>query len=213
MFYEKRPDKALRFGDVVRGFLASTPTLSEPLVDGANLGCQLEIEVVPYCAIMSPCCSIGGKLVCLAPLKQIRGAFYSNPHLTSDLTNVNRRMAPEHAVPPAAWEKMSPDERRKREAEGYTYAFMECFVYAEHDLLRPYTVRRPKRIDIETRYYMVDFRDIFKVNCSAIVSQDNAPLSAKLLQLSVLARQELRDKIAYYFNRVPEEDKAALVGS
>jgi hypothetical protein len=60
---------------------------------------------------------------------------------------------------------------------------------------------------IETNYYMIDFRNTSKLNCERIINPKDAPLESKCLQLSIQARSELRDKIAYYYARIPKEDK------
>ena len=54
---------------------------------------------------------------------------------------------------------------------------------------------------------MIDFRNTYKLNYEKINPPKDAPLESKCLQLSIQARSELRDKIAWYYGRVPEEDK------
>ncbi len=63
---------------------------------------------------------------------------------------------------------------------------------------------------IETGYYMIDFLRTYKVNSEIIVKGGTAPASTKYLQLTPTARQELRDKIAYFYGRVPDEDRILL---
>jgi hypothetical protein len=59
-----------------------------------------------------------------------------------------------------------------------------------------------------TEFYMIDFKTIFCIKCNKIVKDniDNDILQSKCLELSPYARQELRDKLAFYYARVPEED-------
>jgi hypothetical protein len=53
---------------------------------------------------------------------------------------------------------------------------------------------------------MIDFKNSYKINCNKIKSPKDAPLNKKILQLSITSRSELREKIAYYYGRIPEED-------
>ena len=75
-----------------------------------------------------------------------------------------------------------------------------------HKLLYNFTQQK----QIETNYYMVDFRNTYKLYCDKIKSPEKAPLESKCSQLSVQARSELRDKISYYYERIPKEDKILL---
>ena len=71
-------------------------------------------------------------------------------------------------------------------------------------------VHKKQGKNIETNYYMADFRNTYKLYCDKIKSSEKAPLESKCLQLSVQARSELRDKISYYYARIPKEDKILL---
>jgi hypothetical protein len=103
---------------------------------------------------------------------------------------------------------MSPEEQAERLSAKPGYVFLEVFIYKEHDLFPQYTIPR-KEGNITTRYYMIDFRYAFRVNCDKITRKQQDPLGAKRLQLSISTRAELRDKISFYYSRVPEEDLAA----
>lgn len=208
MFYEDKPEKALRFGDVVRGFVLSAPRIDSPSRTSLPDEYHIEVNTPRLTTILSPCCSIGAKTLALSPLLQVFPGFFRNPYLNQDLTNVNRPMTPEQAVPPDVWEKIPRSEKLKRLnlSKPKSYAFVHYFVYAHHDLLPQYTVHS-KHGNVETGYYMVDFRRIYRVECEKVANAKQAPLEIKLLQLSIQTRNELREKIAEYFNRVPEEDK------
>ena len=65
--------------------------------------------------------------------------------------------------------------------------------------------------NIETKYYMIDFKNIHKLNCDKINSPEDAPLQSKCLQLSVQTRSELREKISNYYARIPKEDLILIV--
>lgn len=73
--------------------------------------------------------------------------------------------------------------------------------------IKKYTINIRDKKNIETNYYMVDFKNIFKINCKKILSSVNSPLNIKKLQLSIQVRGELRDKLSYYYGRIPKEDK------
>ncbi|NQE06295.1 hypothetical protein C5S32_10545 [ANME-1 cluster archaeon GoMg1] len=68
-------------------------------------------------------------------------------------------------------------------------------------------VHKKQGKNIETNYYILDFRNTYKLNCEKIKTLEDAPLESKCLQLPIQARSELRDKIAYYYARIPKEDK------
>jgi len=208
MFYEDKPEKALRFGDVVRGFILSAPRVDSP--SSAHLPHEYNIEVSSpnFAAIMSPCCSIGEKTLALSPLIKVLPGFFQNPYLKEDLTNVNRPMTPEQSVPPDVWKTFSQAEKQRRLnlSKPKSHAFVSLFVYMLHDLIPAYTILS-KHGNVETGYYMVDFRRIYRVECKRVQHAKDAPLEIKILQLSIQTRTELRGKIASYFSRVPEEDK------
>jgi len=100
------------------------------------------------------------------------------------------------------------ERKEKLQAQGMSYAFVDCFIYERHDLLETYTLDlKPPAKAITIGYYMVDFKDIFRVNCAKINRNAKAPDGMKILQLDVLTRQSLRNKLASYFGREPEEDR------
>jgi len=146
----------------------------------------------------------------LAPLKRVPSQYLENEYFATDLTNINRKMEPHQALPKRRWEALPDDVKQARLREGRTFALMEMFVYDAHDFLPRYEVHVRKQ-PYTMGHYMIDFRDAFRVRCSAIAAPEQSPLDAKLLQLSVSARQELRDKIIYYYSRIPDEE-LALVG-
>ena len=209
MFYQENMDEALRFGDVVKGFIITTPNINKPFSTMISEDYSIEINMPTFSVVVSPCCSIGDKIISLTPLIKLRNTFFDNPFFQDDLTRINRQMEPENTLPPDVWKKLSDDEREKRLEKGLGYAFLELFIYEQNDLFPKYTIHR-KRGDIETNYYMIDFRDTYKLNCEKIITPKNSPLDSKCLQLSVQTRAELRDKISYYYARVPQEDEIAL---
>lgn len=203
MFYQEEMDNALRFGDVLKGFVLASPIIEEPGSVGTY---EIAIKLPSYCVVLSPCCSIGHRVIALSPLIEIRPSFFDNSYFEEDLTRINRKMEPQQAVPPHTWEKFSPEVKQERLKEGYGYALFDVFIYEKHDLLSKYTVNR-RQGNIETNYYMIDFKNIHKTRCDKIISAKDSPLDSKCLQLSIQTRSELRDKIAYYYARIPKEDE------
>lgn len=206
MFYQDEIDNALRFGDVLKGFILAESNLKEP---DPKEKYKIEINLPDYCVILSPCCSIGQKVISLSPLLPIKSSFFENPYFAEDLKRINRKMNPEQSVSPAIWESFSPEEKQKRLNEGYNYAVLEIFIYEEKDFFPKYVVKKKGGGEIETNCYMIDFRNTYKISCDKINSARDAPLNTKCLQISIQTRSELRDKIAYYYSRPAPEDKIA----
>jgi len=203
MFYQESMDEMLRFGDVLQGYILASANIDEP---NSNKNYKIDINLPTYCVIISPTCSIGYKMISLSPLIKLNGAFFNNPYFAEDLTRINREMEPQQTVAPKVWENLPSQEKEKRLKEGYAYAFLEFFVYDKNELFPNYTIHR-KEGNIETNYYMIDFRNTFKVSCEKIITPKDAPLESKLLQLSIQSISELRNKLAFYYGKVPEEDK------
>ena len=111
-------------------------------------------------------------------------------------------MEPRRAIPPGQWKAMSSEEKQRRLDEGPIYACFELFIYEKHDLFPVYPIGGN-----ETNYHMIDFRNVYRLNCGKITRQNPILTGSKRLQLSVQTRKELRDKIAHYYGRTPEEDK------
>jgi hypothetical protein len=200
-------DNVLRFGDVLKGYVFTAPNIVEPISNVSNTGCKIEIDFPFFSVVITPCCSIGQKTISLTPLIEIRNTFFRNPHFSEDLTRINRKMEPQQGFPPKAWKKLSPEEKKRRLEEGCTYVFLELFVYEKNDLFSKYSIHINKQENIETNYYMIDFKNTYKLNCEKINTPKDAPIASKCLQLSIQARKELRDKIAYYYGRTPKEYK------
>lgn len=211
LFYEQSPDNTFRFGDVLTGFVNCTPKLRSPFLSENDDRYTIQVGMPPYFVVMSPCCSIADKVIALCPLIHVRNTFFKNPYFAENLARLNRKIPPEKAVPPEAWKNMPSDQKQDRLNQGPAYAFVELFIYAEHRLLREYEVSRKKGPNIQTRFYMIDFRDTFKVCCDRVNSPKDSPVDAKLLQLTVDVRSQLRDKVSAYFARIPDED-LVLIG-
>ncbi|MDD4053060.1 MAG: hypothetical protein PHR28_14335 [candidate division Zixibacteria bacterium] len=202
MFYEDSIERTIRFGDIIKGLIIATPNIEGPdNYKQYNIG----VEIPENCVILSPCCSIGDETVLISPLLQVRNSFFGNAFLAEDLTRINRKMTAEQAVPPQQWAKLTPEEKERRAQEGLTYAFVEVFVYDQNELFKKYTVHR-RDGNITTASYMIDFRNIHKLDCAMIKSPTDAPIEAKCLQLSIETRSQLREKLAAFYGRIPKED-------
>jgi len=96
-------------------------------------------------------------------------------------------------------------EREKRLAKGMAYTFLEVFIFEGHDLLPEYELHRPEGA-ILCSHYLVDFHDSILVSCKDIVRGVAPAPGVKKLQLSSGSRGELREKMAHYYARIPDED-------
>lgn len=204
MFYQEELQEELRFGDVLKGYILASSNIVEP---NLRSDFKIDVKVPDFCVVLSPCCSIGKKIISLSPLIQVYSSFFDNSYLKEDLTRINRDMLPEQSVPPHVWEAFSPEEKERRKKAGKTFAFVELFIYEENEFFPEYIVHRRDEDDFKTRYYMIDFRNTYKLNCEKIINPKDFPLESKCLQLSIDVRSELRYKIANYYSRVPKEDK------
>lgn len=200
----------MRFGDVVTGFAATSPEFKIPPSD-EPLNWRIRIIQPKHFVVLSPCCSIEKGCLLIAPLAKIRPAFLSNPYLAEDLTRINAFVPPEKTIPPNAWENLPSEEKAKRLTAGAGYVFLECFVYAPHEYLGTYQLHRQGGA-IQQSSYLIDFGTTFRVECDAISRDRPAPTGTKVIELTVDTRKALRNKIAAYYTRIPEEDLIGVVG-
>jgi len=210
MFYAYEPSPVLRFGDVVKGYVSTDLVITEPILSYPSLGnnYKIEIEVPKYSVILTPCCSIGKSTICVAPFIKVLGDFLKNSYFTEDLTRINRPLLPNQLMSTEDWDKLTPERQEQIINAGEEYPLLQYFVYAEHDLFDKYLLRGH-----EISYYMIDFKNVQKIKCSKIQRPeprkplDKAIIGSKILELSIEARRDLREKIAYFFSRVPDEDR------
>ncbi len=209
MFYDNNKQDMLRFGDIVRGLILSHCHGYKPSRKEKPDAYQIEVNYPKYAAVLTPCCTIenrSGNTLVLSPLKKITPIYYfENSFLREDLTRINREMTIQEASGPEKWEKMSDDKKAEYldKSPGKDYINLHEFVYEKHDLLEEYEIRYKDKQEAKTNYYVLDFRNIYKVqfDFSGTVSS-----TIKYLQLSIQAREELRDKLSNYFGRSPEQD-------
>jgi len=203
-FYESDPDETFRFGDIVTGFTIVTPSLKTPTIPAPT---EYEISIThTHAAVLSPCCSIRDGTILLSPLLQIRTNWLKNPYFADDLTRINTPMSAQQARTPQKWEELPPEQKVELANSPSAYAELRFFIYEKHPLLPTYFVKLRNTIDkIELGYYMIDFLRLYRVKCSAIHSPTDCPIHAKILQLSIPVRRDLRTKLISFF-REPEED-------
>lgn len=193
---------------MVTGFQLAALYMNSPH-RSATLDLQIHLSQPRYFAVMTPCCSIEMKSIALAPLDELSSEFLSLPQLWDDLTSVNRQMQAERAVPPKKWEHLDATKRSEILAKGMRYVLLDYFIYDVHVFFEAYPLKRNKE-SRDFRHRLVNFKKIFRVDCSQIDRDHDAPAGVKLLQLTDDVRGQLRDKLAYFFGRVPDEDLMTL---
>jgi hypothetical protein len=213
MFYADRPGKILRMGDVVSGYISAVPNQKEPFNENFA-DYSLDIKHPVYLVVLTPCCSIGEKTISLAPLETIidagRKKFFSNPKFKQDMTLINSPRTIEE------WRELGhQDITGENDGKSKLYAFDNFFIYAEDSHLVSYDVT-VRGENFKSRYYLIDFRNACKMKCNCIVAeteriQNREPLlekaaSSKILELSIESRACLREKLAFYYRRIPKED-------
>lgn len=208
MFYDSNPQSILRFGDVVRGFLLTHSHGYSPSSAKKPDAYQIEVAHPELVVILTPCCTIAehrGNMLVVTPLRKIRpDLYFDNSYLREDFTCINCELTIQEAIGPEKWQKLSDEEKAQHLAQspGKKYIILNEFIYEKHGLLPEYELIYRKKNKEAINYYMIDFRNIFRVQ----IPSDINPLSIKILQLSLQARKELREKLAHYFGRRPEED-------
>ena len=83
------------------------------------------------------------------------------------------------------------------------YSLFELFLYGPNEKLPEYQIRYKNILGESIGTYMIDFKETFTISSKKIQRGNSYP---KILQLSISSRGELRNKLAYFFNRIPEED-------
>jgi len=213
MFYLDGLGNELRFGDVVKGFVLTNSVLIKTHWNTPNPPYDINILTPEFSVIMTPCCSIEDKTIAVTPLIPIRISLFDNPYWSDDLTKINRIMTPQQSVSPQVWSQLNDEEQQRRISEGNTYSNANLFIYDKHEILPTYLLSRRRGNEIQeiiTGYYMIDFKNIVKVNCDRIVSASDSPSECRLLELTVEVREELRAKLGWYYSRRPQEDQVLL---
>jgi hypothetical protein len=201
-FYLDPPTKEFRFGDVVTGF--QHPTVR---IDAPDNAVDLKIAVTrpQYFAVMTPCCDIELKSISLAPLEKVRDSILKHPRLLKNLLLINAPFAPKDGYTPEEIEKMKPEKQAELVTLPAVYAYQDCFIYEPNGIFPEYEVKRNKQLWSNLQHRMVDFKSIFRVECSLIEREQDVPTGVKVSELTVEGRAQLRDKLTYYFGRNADE--------
>jgi hypothetical protein len=93
-------------------------------------------------------------------------------------------------------------------AKGDSFIFEECFVYDANPLFSAYSLKKGSQTFPPVAHRLLDFKRIIRIDCTLIERNRDAPAGTKLLELTISARTQLRDKLAHFFGRIPEEDAA-----
>jgi hypothetical protein len=184
--------------------LYNAPILAYPS-PGNNY--KIEVEVPQCSVVLTPCCSIKESVICVAPLIKILRDFFKNPYFVEDLTRINKPLLPNQLMSEEDWRELSAERQQEILNSPSNYTLLQYFIYAENEVFERYQLKGR-----EISYYMVDFKNIQKIKCSRIqrptdrMPCDELILQSKVLELSVEARNDLRDKIAHFYSRPPKED-------
>ena len=220
MFYANADalSKGLRLGDVVSGYVTAIPNQSEP-ISGDFIDYSVDVKVPLLLVILTPCCSIKEKTIAVVPLITIldgeRKKLFTNPNFRKDMTLINLP----HSIDD--WEKLGhtvtdPDQEGREK-----YTLESLFIYAEDPRLPKYDVKI-RGETFKSSYHMIDFRNASKVRCGCVVHEEEREKihnyddlmrkvnSTKKLELTPITRETLRRKLAFYYRRIPKEDKSAL---
>jgi hypothetical protein len=218
MFYAEQSSGKLRFGDVVSGYVTAVPNQEKPIVE-SFVGYEVRVKLDPHLVVLTPCCSIKEKTMCVVPLIEAkrRSLFFENENYRKDMTLLN------HPLLPREWRELGEQEVTSESEEEQMYVHDSLFIYLENIQLPKYKVKTKNKEnkveEFEAGYYYIDFRNISNVKCSCIAHEKEGKpkpkydellmqmLSSKKLELSIDTRSDLRNKLAYYFLRVPEEDR------
>lgn len=212
MFYEEEIVPTLRFGDIIKGFISTYPKIQQPIIEFEEKNdYNIQIQIPKYSVVLTPCCSLIPKRISITPLIPILSSFLKNNHFAEDLTRINRLVEPQFHIPEEDWNKLTLNERTKREKGGKAFTLLNYFIYDKHPLFSPYELKSKK-----LQHYMIDFNRISNVYCESLIIKRGvkAPdeiLKAKILQLTVEARRDLREKLGNYFERVAPEDEKELL--
>lgn len=210
MFYQEEIQNILRFGDVLKGYISTYVKIKQPfsIKEFQGFSFNINVDIPNYLVVLTPCCSIEENKISLTPLIKLRPSFLKNSHYVKDFTSINRLLDFEYHFPTARWKRFSKEEKQRFREQNKSYPILYLFVYEKHDLLPKYNFG-----DGEINYYMIDFRNTFKLNCELIKTKNGKQqeldqiTNSKYLQLSIETRSQLREKLSYYYGRTPPEDK------
>lgn len=204
MFYNSKPGNELRFGDVLEGFLLYTPTINSPIKEMKG-SYTIDIEMPQHCVILTPCCSIKDGFITITPLQRIKKDILNNENFIQKPELLNYEIEPSLARSKKDLESLDQNNLEEYLSQPKAYSHYECFLYPGHDLL-PVYMEKTKEGVVNTNAYMIDFRCTYRINNKYITRKNRILENSKVLELSISARDSLRNKMAHFFGRVPDED-------
>lgn len=231
MFYHGSVENKLRFGDVVKGYPLVVPRIERPLIDFKNEPYSIDVQFPQFAVVLDPCCEIGKGMISLSPLEEVVSSFWDISYLVNDMTLVNIEGMANDLVHPMVWNKFTDPQKIKALVSVPAYGYTPYFVYEGNPIFPDYRIKRESKfreiLDTETklpkyeisrestiyqtRHRMLCFKNIHKVGCQKIFGSekptDEDIQKSIVLQLSIKTRNQLRDKMAYYFGNKPKEDK------
>lgn len=232
MFYQDSIENRLRFGDVLKGFLSTAPSLAKPLDEQAKDPYRIDVSIPDFSVIIDPCCEIGGGTLSLTPLIHVKATLWDTPSLFEDITRINRKAMPKDLMHPVQWNELTDAEKKDIMSVTPDYGHTTFFIYESNAQFSPYTVKATKYEEVvnpvtklpkynrqgptefTTRHYMLNFKNIYHVNCEKVSDPgktiDESIQRSIVLQLSKKTRNELREKMADYFGEIPEEDTTEM---
>jgi hypothetical protein len=196
------PTKDLRFGDIVTGFQHPIIRIDTP---DSSLDLRITVSKPQYFVVMTPCCDIELQALSLVPLEQVRDAIVKQPRLLENLLMVNAKFKPKDGFTPEEIERMDGPKQAELASDPETYSYQDCFIYEPNGLFGFYEVKRKGRIVATLQHRMVDFKKIFRVDCSMIERAQELPTGIKISELTVGTRAQLREKLTNYFGRNADE--------
>lgn len=213
MFYADNISETFRMGDVLKGFSEVLPIYNSP--NKSNLyEFELNIKITQneYYVILTPCCSIEQSEVVIVPLRKIDDKFLLSEYITKNFLIINRPMKRREMIGEIGFNKLSPEEQLEIENIHAQYEYLDKFIYGGHALLPEYEISRKRGKDdiikIKTNNYMISFKDFIKIK-SSIFNRENKNC-VKYFELSPIARNDLRNKLSYFYSRIPSEDQPFL---
>ena len=230
MFYHGSIDGKLRFGDVVRGYPSVVSKIEKPLNNDSHEPYSIDVQIPRFSVILDPCCEIGKGMISLTPLEEVTSSFWDIEYLAKDMTLINLEGMASDLMHPEAWNKLSNDKKIKALIAINAYGYTPYFVYEGNPLFPEYSIKRENKYNellddasrlpryervkqpttIGTRHRMINFKNVYRVNCQKIMGSekptDEDIQKSVVLQLSIRTRNQLRDKMAYYFGNKPKED-------
>lgn len=205
-FYSDIHSPALRFGDIIHGYIFVDALIKKPFYaeDILPEDYNIKISFPKYCVILTPCCRIEKSVMNICPLEKIKNNFLKNNYFKEELTRINRRMSLRDAFTQEEWNKLSDEAQANAMLRDYEFSNLQNFIYAPHPYFESYIAKKE-----ETSHYMIDFKNTIKIKCDLIQKSNPSKtiLDSKIAELSIDIRHELREKISNFYARVPEEDK------